>query len=443
MRQTLLGAILLFSVPLFAEDIEINLSFKSEKWQDTVVLLSSYQGNRLDVLDTLRLDKKGAVKHKALFPVGRYAITLPDLEQIELIFNERKIKVKQGVEEVTFPGSMENNLFNAFLKIERSIEKKRIKWQQGRGDKQILAQEIKSLETRRTVFKSINRDAMNKTFAGVLIQAISSPNDLVYYSQHIESAKWIKNRFLRGIDYTDERMYYTEIVHLRTQFFLDQVLENKADTIIEHLTELLEKSKPSKDMFRFLTDYYLHRYARSKNPQHEVVFKYLFENYCLTKQTPWIDEITEMRWNADIQSFRNQLIGEKPNPIELYDMEGAPLEYSFEDAKYTLLVFWDPGCAHCRVEVPRYHKVYKRHRKENFQAIGVYMQSFEEPWKTFIDEKNMNFWINAADMQQKGNLKTDYIIEETPTVLLIDSNGVLVNKRFTSHWLETFLEENL
>jgi len=442
MRTILAFCSLLFTIPLSAGIQKAKIQFQSDQWEDTVVFLASYQGNSLIVTDTLRLDSKGKAKLKGEFHVGQYALVLPDREQIELIINEPKIRIRQWKGAISYFNSLENNLFRDFLKIERSLEQKRIRWQQSTGDKNELASAIDNLELQRTVFISINREQINKTFAGTIIKAIASPNDLVYYSQHIESAKWIKNRFLDVIDYSDERMFYTEIMHIKTKFFIDRVLENNSDTLIEHLVALIEKSKPAPALHQFFTEYYLTSFSRSKSPEREVVFKYLFENYCASGQTPWIDPVVQMRWEADIQALRNQLLGTPTSHIELYDTAGNLLTYNFSDQKYTLFIFWDPGCAHCRVEIPQYHRVFKKFRDKEFRVFAIYLESFEGKWKEYIKQEKLT-WTNAADLKQKGNLHEDYIITETPTVLLIDANGVVVNKRFTARSLSQFLEAEL
>lgn len=442
MHNFLAFCCLLFTIPLSAGIQKAKIQFQSDQWNDTLVFLASYQGNSLIVIDTLRLDSKGKAKLNGTFHVGQYALVLPDREQIDLLINENKVKIRQLRGEVSYFNSLENNLFRDFLKIERNLEQKRIRWQQSKGDQSDLAGSIDNLELQRTVFISINREHINNTFAGVLIRAIASPNDLVYYSQHIESAKWIKGRFLDVIDYADERMFYTEIMHIKTKFFIDRVLQNNADTLISHLVELIEMSKPAESTYQFLMEYYLTSLSRSKSPEREVVFKHLFENYCKSGQTPWIDPLVQMRWEADIQALRNQLLGAPPAHIELYDTAGSLLEYDFADQAYTLFIFWDPGCAHCRVEIPQYHRVFKKYQNKKFRVFAIYLESFEEKWKEYIKQENLT-WTNAADLKQRGNLGEDYIITETPTVLLIDSNGIIVNKRFTARTLSQFLEAQL
>ena len=445
MRAILPAIAIVFLSACYAEAAEIRtqIRFKTSLWADTVGYLASFRGNSLKVIDTLRIDEKGKCRRKASYPIGEYAIVLPDRSQIRLIINEKKLTITQDSETTDFGRSLENNLYQDFLDIERQLEKKRIQLQSNNsGDLKIISEKVDQLEITRTLFLSLNAENVEKTFAGKIIKAISGPNDLVYYSQHPSSAKWVKKDFLRGIDFADETMYYTEIFHLRTKFYMERVLEQNADTIINNLVELLEKSKPAQENFQFLFSYYMSSYSRSKYPQHELVFKYLFENYCATGQTPWIEEAQQMRWEAEIGSFQNLLIGTTPVQIELYDTAGNPLRYNFSHHQYTLLIFWSPGCAHCRAEVPQYYKVYQKHKDKGFETIAVYTEIFEDEWKEFIKEENLS-WHNGADTEQKGNLKRDFFISETSAVILVDSSGIIVDKRFTAGVLNQFLKANL
>ena len=106
-------------------------------------------------------------------------------------------------------------------------------------------------------------------------------------------------------------------------------------------------------------------------------------------------------------------------------------------ADWTVLVFWDVDCGHCKKEIPvisdTYHKLKKEGKK--IEVFAVYTQHEYDKWKKFIKESNLD-WINVADAVHLNNLKEKYDIYSTPVIYLLDKNKVIKAKRIGAEQLE-------
>lgn len=423
--------------------VQTKIQLQSVTWNDTLVFLALHKGNQLLVVDTLKLDENGKSKKSGAFIIGQYALVMPNRVQFPLIINEKKLRLKHDSATIDYGNSIENDLFSRFLIIERSIEQKRKKLRLEKLDNRMsLEMKLKSLETRRTLFLSSYSEIIKKTFAGQLVKAISLPNDLEYYYDHPESAEWLKDDFLKPVNVADPNLLYSEIFHERIRFYLTQIVEQEKDILLTELTEILEKSKQSEHNYQFLIDYWLGHFQRNKRPESEIAFTYLVNEYVLAGQTPWIEDYKKIRLEGQVQFLKNQTLGNKPPVFKLWNEKGEELDYEAARQKYQLLIFWDPDCSHCKVDVPEFFSVYQKFKNEGFSVVAIYDQLDETAWLDFIKENRLN-WLNGADFKQKGNLKEDIIITETPTVLLLDKEGTIIDKRFTPNELKTFLKEKL
>lgn len=444
MKRTLpllFGLILAFSSS--AQLIKTKVQLSNDEWKDTISFLAIHKGNTLVVVDTIRLDDEGKGVYKKMVQPGQYALFMPNRTQYEVIINEKRLKLSIEKGKMNYHNSLENALYSEFLKVQNPIDRKR-RQLLGRRDPNVplTLEKLNQDENKRAIFKLRNDDIIEKTLAGKIINATCRPQDLGYYKLNLETARANPALFLKYLDIEDSRMLYTQVFNERLRFYLTTVLEQDAEVIIPALTDLIERSKVNQETYHFITDFYLGFYQRSRLAAHELVFKYFVEEYCLKGQMPWIEEHQLKRLEGQVDMLRNQLLGTKHTLLDVYTTEGNQLFYDTLSAEYKLLLFWDPDCYHCKKDVPEYHKIYKGFRKEGFDVVAIYGESDKEGWLRFIEKKGL-VWRNTADLESKGNLKEAIILRETPTVMLLDKNNIIVKKRFTPEELRAFLQEKL
>ena len=112
----------------------------------------------------------------------------------------------------------------------------------------------------------------------------------------------------------------------------------------------------------------------------------------------------------------------KPAPeFALKDADGRLVRLSDYRGKVVLLDFWATWCGPCRIEIPWFIELERRHKDEGLEVLGIAMD--DEGWevvKPFLAELRVNYRVmmgNDATAQIYGD------VEALPTTFLIDRDG--------------------
>ena len=105
----------------------------------------------------------------------------------------------------------------------------------------------------------------------------------------------------------------------------------------------------------------------------------------------------------------------------LKDADGKTVRLSDYKGKVVLLDFWATYCGPCKVEIPWFMDLERKHKDQGFSVLGVSMD--DEGWdavKPFVNDVGINYRVmvgNDSTAQQYGG------IEALPTTFLIDRDG--------------------
>ena len=120
------------------------------------------------------------------------------------------------------------------------------------------------------------------------------------------------------------------------------------------------------------------------------------------------------------------------NRVSLYDVK----------AKYTVVIFWDHGCGHCKKEVPKLSDIYKTKLKQKgVEVYAIETENKPDEWKKFIREHQLE-WINVnePDDYNRAVTKKFYDIYSTPVIYLLDENKIIKAKRIDTEQLGGFID---
>lgn len=120
-------------------------------------------------------------------------------------------------------------------------------------------------------------------------------------------------------------------------------------------------------------------------------------------------------------------IGDKMVDFIAYDTEGKRHKLSEFRGKYILLDFWALACGPCVQAIPKTRELYANN-KEILTVIGINMVTNEDSWRE-ISKKDSITWINLSDGKGTfAGVSADYGIKGFPTYILIDPQGVIIEK---------------
>lgn len=136
--------------------------------------------------------------------------------------------------------------------------------------------------------------------------------------------------------------------------------------------------------------------------------------------------------------------GEKFTDFELPTPDGKTLALSDITGKnYILIDFWASWCGPCRRENPNVVAMYNEFKDRGFDIIGVSLDESRETWLKAIDDDQLA-WHHVSDLKgwssAAGRL---YGVKSIPHTVLIDPDGIIIEKNLRGDALEARLEELL
>ena len=145
-----------------------------------------------------------------------------------------------------------------------------------------------------------------------------------------------------------------------------------------------------------------------------------------------------------ISTLEKVAIGEKFVDFSMLSPEGNPLALSeLVGGKYLLIDFWASWCGPCRQENPNVVKMYNDLQEKGFEIVGVSFDHSDENWKKAIQDDNLT-WPQMSDLKGWGSEAGKlYGISSIPSTILLDPNGIIIEKNLRGDELYKKLEELL
>lgn len=97
--------------------------------------------------------------------------------------------------------------------------------------------------------------------------------------------------------------------------------------------------------------------------------------------------------------------------------------------KYTLLVFWDSDCAHCRMVMPVVKKMYGEFKAKGFDVFSVALDADSTAPAKYLAEQEAK-WVNVSIADQNSPVLSHYFVTQLPILVLINQQGI-IEKRFS------------
>ncbi|TVR68842.1 MAG: DUF5106 domain-containing protein [Marinilabiliales bacterium] len=443
-----------------------NINVRISGLEDTTLLLAYHFGNRKYIKDTIMLDSRGEgmFKDDEALPGGIYLVVMPDMDYFEILVDrEQEFRIEttvdNPVENIRISGSAENEQFFEYHRFMNRRQRassdlqQRIEMNRDNPDSVKILQE-RGRELDREVQEYWNSiiERQPGTLLANLIRAMKNPQipefELPEGTHNPDSVRWRmgydynRKHFFDNIDFSDDRLLRTPVLHNRLEHFFTRTLMQVPDMIIPEAVRVIELAKANDDVFQYVLVYLLNHYERSNIMGMDEVFVELAERYYLSGEAFWVNDETIRRLRDRVERMKPNLIGRTAAEMRMRIPDGSFVNLHGIEAEYTIIYFYEPACGHCKVVTPRLNELYKKYRDQGLQVFAVYIYDDVEEWQEYINDNGLD-WVNVFDPQNETNFRFNYDIYSTPTLYVLDADKTIIAKRIGIETIEQMVEDLL
>jgi thiol-disulfide isomerase/thioredoxin len=182
----------------------------------------------------------------------------------------------------------------------------------------------------------------------------------------------------------------------------------------------------------------------------DAVFVHLFEKYINTGQATFFTEKYREYIDKRAYSVMANLIGQPASNLIMVDSLQKPLPLYNVKADYTVVVFYDPTCGHCKEVLPKVDSIYEaKWKNDGVKVYAVKVDGSREDWIKFIKEHKLNDWYHVYQLPSQEKADADagrpgfrqlYDVYQTPVLYLLDKDKRIIAKKLTYLQLDDVID---
>ncbi|WP_088323976.1 thioredoxin-like domain-containing protein [Polaribacter tangerinus] len=436
------------------------ISFQSDNFKNKKVYLVSYYGNYKMLQDSAIANNNGELSFKKnkKYTEGLYLLVNTNREiELEFLMDyEQRFRIKvdkqkgeaQQILNSPLNTDFQNlNIFSLEKNNKINLLKKKILTTQKFADRKNIYESIDILNHEINEYKNNYINNNNNTLSLFLklsapIDDFSSkPANRVLKSKK-DSLLYLKENCFKGIDFSDERILVNPFLEKKITGYLDYLIAKNPKSITKEAISILEKSRQkdpeNSNVFKYLSLYILNKYITPKQMGNDQVFVTLYEKYFKDKSHNWLQNSQKELFKKNYYFLKNNQIGKKGRNLYMSTKNKEPINLYDIKATFTILVFWDPNCEYCKVELPKLNTLYKKNwSKNDVKIFAINLKEKEySAWQKFIKENNLNNWTNVfvpsnvstKYSKEELNFQQHYNVTKTPIFYLLDRNKNIIAK---------------
>jgi len=437
------------------------ISITLTPYKNCEIYLGSYFGKGKILSDSAHLNEKsqGVFRGKTKLPGGIYFVVSPQLTiQFDvLIGKDQQFSIvgdSSHKESAAITGSPDNDLFRQYSagSAQRGKHLQDLMTQlpaaKDAADSARVRASIKEASKDLDTYRAGIIRSHPGTLLAALLNAMKHPETpaIPVVNGKPDSTypfRYVKEHYWDDVAFNDDRLLHTPFFEAKLDEYFKYYVSPDADSIIPEMKYILLSARTGKEMYPYLLTKFTNKYMNPEYMGQDKAFLYLFENFYTKGDTTFLNAASRKTIFDRAYSMMANQIGNPAPALDLSDTSGKTVSLYSLNAPYTLVVFWDPTCGHCKEEIPRVDSIYRA----KWKAMGMKLYSVNvkdgtgDELKKFAKEKNLSpDWIYtsqpkaAFDAEQaagKANFRQLYDVFKTPTLYLLDDKKHIIAKQLT------------
>jgi thiol-disulfide isomerase/thioredoxin len=465
----ILAAIFCFN---HARSQNYKVTLQTSQYQSGIAYLTYHMGKNLSVEDSAAVTSKGVAVFtaKKVLQPGIYAMVLPGkTKSVDFLVDKEqfitiKIDTTDLINKTIVTGSPANVLLQQYQKTIAAkaplldAERRAYSSSTTRADSALHEANYIRLNKELNNYRENIIKTQPKSMMAALLNAMKDPVLLntkpITHNDSLQNYYYYKAHYWDGVTFMDDRIIRTPFFLPKLERYYAELVTPDADSIIKEADYQLLLARSSPEMFKFLLNWLTDEYISPKYMGQDAVFVHLFEKYHSKGTSNWLNEKQMETINRRAYMIMANLIGAKAADLEMLDTMGKSARLYEVAADYTVVIFWDPTCGHCKDELPRIDSVYREKWKaHNVKMYGVLSADSKEDlkpeWLKYIREHNLGEWVNVYQTKeieaanyaaQKPGYRQLYDVTLTPTIYLLDKDKNIIAKKLTWQQLDELLQ---
>jgi thiol-disulfide isomerase/thioredoxin len=459
-----------FSMAQTKPGYEIKVTFKPFKNQ--YIYLGHYFGKSYPIIDSVKLNDKSEAVFKGdkslnggIYLIGYpgragfFEILVDKQQHFSVIADSATI-----AKELKFINSPDNDLFTKYQKFMtekgKAINqlKEKYKTATTKKDSTETTDKLAKLDKEITEYRLDIVTKYPNSILTALLQTMREPEltgklkEPKTNEDSLAAWQYFKSHYWDGVKFWDGRMAYTTFFEEKLDKYFNQLVTPHPDSVIKEIDWMLGFASLNEEMNRFLLIKFVNRYLNQKYMWEDAVFVHLFEKYFSQKTYSWLNENGKKIITERAYSLMANIMGNPASDIELPDSTGKNISLYSQQATYTVLVFWDPTCGHCKEVLPKLDSFYTAKWKAaglKIFALAKETDGSKKDWTNFINEQHLGEWTHVYYSKAADKARTDanipgysqlFDVLSFPTLYLLDKDKRIVAKKLSYQQIDDVLQ---
>jgi peroxiredoxin len=453
-----------FSLTLYAQKGH-NVRVKLDNYAEKELVLAFHYGDKQYIKDTVALDAEGYFTFKAdtLLPCGMYLLVMkPDNNFVQVLLSDDQdftmvADAKNPVPKAKITGSEDNALFYSYMRLlgdlrpeADTLRAQLDKVRKNKADSTRIANKLADMDKQVKQFQRNITTKYATTLTAKIIKASEEtemPKTPEYQGDSREAQLrryyFYRDHYFDNIDIGDPCMLRGPVLFGKLDYYVNKLTVQHPDSINAALDIILGKMPVKTENFRYFLVHFLNAYAKSNFVGMDACYVHLAKNYYCKGLAPWADKTDLEKICDNARRLDPILIGRiAPNIAPLND-QGKPVSLYDIDADYTVLVFWDPECSHCKKSAPFLVDFNKKFKDKGVKVYAVCTAKGDKAGECAksIQEKEFNDFINLTDPYLQTRYHTLYDVQSTPQIFILNRKHEILMKRIEAEKLPEIMQQ--
>lgn len=442
------------------KNCSVSIKLYAPEYSTQYLKFGHYYGKQTYLIDSLKVETNGYITFSDSLHPGIYLLITPTGHSYEIMIAESGNLIIHLPSEIDHPLQISGNdiseAFNNYLARIRTLEMnidslKDLSNQSEKYTEKIAIQRIsKGFRDSIDIIVNTYVSAYEGTLLGNYLRSLLPVKlPVIKIPPHVsnpDSFRWVQSHayfhkhYLDNVSFNDNGLIYTPVLEDKVITYLTRFIEQKPESITKAIDSVIYAIEDA-EVYQFSVELLINKYNKSKHKAlDEYIYLHIIKEYYLSGKTPWATNRQIRFLTDDYNRCKPASIFQKAPKIILPDQFSKQQILYTIQADYTIVIFWDYDCPYCRRALDDVKKTLQQYSDKNISVFTVFTGNDLDVWKAFLARKVPPSWINTH-LQENYSVIKQYNINQTPSIFLLDSEMIILDKNFTAFTLGSFLKK--